>query len=200
MSIFKPTMAITRYKVSGIPETDGKDPIKAMMDIFTKDQIVDISDGEDVSWGWTKLTDPYCPKFDDITFITGSYVTVGLRVDKKSVPAAALKKEVYIAEKKEMEEKQIPKLARTTKVMIKEAVLKNMLAKAPVVPATFDVVWNVSDMEIYLFSTNKLARNVLEDIIHESFDLSIEMVFPFTMAEESVNESELVNLAQTVFA
>ena len=200
MSIFKPTMAVTRYKVSGIPETDGKDPIRAMMDIFTKDQIVDIPDGEDVSWGWTKLTDPYCPRFDDITFITGNYVTVGLRVDKKSVPAAALKKEVYLVEKKEMEEKQIPKLARTAKVMIKEAVLKNMLAKAPVVPAIFDVVWNVSDMEIYLFSTNKLARNVLEDIIRESFDLSIEMIFPFTMAEESVDESELVNLTQTVFA
>jgi len=199
MSIFKPTMAVTRYKVSGIPETDGKDPIQAMMDIFTKDQIVDIPDGEDVAWGWTKLTDPYCPKFDDVTFLTGSYVTVGLRVDKKSVPAAALKKEVYLAEKKEMEEKQIPRLARTTKVMIKEAVLKNMLAKAPVVPATFDVVWNVSDMEIYLFSTNKFARDVLEDIIRESFDLSIEMVFPFTMGEDSVNESELVNLTQTVF-
>lgn len=199
MSIMKASASITRFTVSGIPEVDGKDPIEAMMDSLNRCKIVEMEMGEDIVWGWTKLVDPYFPKFEDVSFFTGDYVTIGLRIDKKSVPSAVIKKEVYIAERKKREELQVPKLARAVRVMIKEAVIKNLLAKAPAVPTTIDIVWNVQEQTMMLFSTNKLARDVLEDIMQESFGLTIEMVFPFTMSLNSIEEGIVSRIQPTSF-
>lgn len=200
MSIFKNSTSITRYDVSGLPEVDGKDIIQAVLDNLNANKIFEIEVGEDMSWGWTNILVPFIPKFDDISFMTGDYITIGMRIDRKKIPSATLKKEIFLAEEKEKEEKQLPKLSRATKVMIKEAVIKNLLAKAPSVPASYDIVWNVSEQKLFLMTTNSLARNVLEDLIKESFDLDIRMIFPFTMALNSdVKEDDIARIQPTSF-
>jgi len=196
MSLFKPSMAVTRYTVSGIPMADETDMMSAILNALEVGRIQEVQDGEDVAWGWTSLLVPFEPKFNDMSFMTGDYITIGMRIDTKKVPAATLKHEVYLAEKAYKEAHQIPKLARAQKVMIKESVFKNLLAKAPVVPKNFDIIWNVSEQKIYLLSTNKMARMMLEDMIDQSFGLTIRMLFPFTMALESGIDEDTVASAE----
>jgi DNA recombination-dependent growth factor C len=200
MNIFKSSIAVTRFKVSDIPEVDGKDPVEAMMDALELNQIVEIETGEDISWGWTSLLDPFSPKFSDMSFLTGDYVTVSLAINKKSIPAATLKRDIYLAEKAEMKSKQIPKLARATKVIIKESVTKNLLKSVPTIPISCDVVWNIQKQELFLFSTNKMVKELLEELIFDTFGLQIRMVFPFTMGLNDVREDVLSTIQPTIFA
>ena len=199
MSIFKKSMSITRFKVVGDPQVDGQSISDTILAGLENNQIIDIEQGEEMSWGWTKLTDPLSPEFNDMSFMTGNYMTVALRLDKKSVPGAAVKRAIYFAEKKEKEEKQVPKLARATRVMIKEAVVKNLLAKAPIVTQTADVIWNIDGQTLYFFSTNKLAREIIENVFKDTFNVTLEMMFPFTMGLETVDEDTLAATTPTLF-
>lgn len=201
MSIFKPSMAVTRYNVSGIPMDGESDIMSAILEKFENNTIGEIQDGEEIAWGWTSMLVPFDPKFSDMSFMTGDYITVGMRIDVKKIPSAALKKEIFLAEKKYMEDNQITKIPRATRVMIKESIVKNMLDSAPVVPKDFNIIWNVAEKKLYLLSTSRVARNFLEDLIKETFNLDIRMLFPFTMGLASgVSEQDLSELAPTDFS
>lgn len=199
MSILKPTKSITRFDVSGLPDIDGQDISETILHMLNAYSIKEMEIGEEIVWGWTSLLNTYEPVFDDMSFMTGNFVTVGMRVDRKTIPSKVLKKEIYLAEKKVMEEKQIPKIGRAMKVMIKESVTANLLKDTPAVPTSYDIVWNVGDQMIYLFSTQKLAREILEEMIRECFNLELTMLFPFTMAEKSADEKDIMTLTQTIF-
>ena len=199
MSIFKKSMSITRFKVVGVPQVDGQSISETILAGLENNQIIDIEQGEEMSWGWTKLTDPLSPNFGDMSFMTGDYMTVALRLDKKSVPGAAVKRAIYFAEKKEKEEKQLPKLSRAIKVMIKEAVVKNLLSKAPTVTQTADAVWDIDGQTLYFFSTNKLAREIIENVFQDTFNVTIEMMCPFTMGLDTVDETVLAATTPTIF-
>lgn len=198
MSVLKPTMSITRFAVSE-PDEVSDNIMDEMLQNIKGNRIVDLEIGEEIAWGWTKLSDPFCPYFDDMSFMVSNYVTLGFRIDKKSVPAAVINKEVYLAEKKFKQENQLPKIARAQKIMIKEAIVKNLLNSAPAVPATYDVVWCIDTHELYLFTTNKLAKDLLEEVMQDTFGLTVTMTFPFTMGLNDVDEATLSRIQPTSF-
>lgn len=200
MSIFKKTKSITRYDVSGLPEKDGEDIIKVINDGLNAFSFLEIGMGEEMSWGWSGLFNQFESSFDSSSFMFGNFVGATLRIDRKIIPGKVFKKALYFAEKKAMEDNQVPKLSRASKVMIKEAVKAELLKTTPATPTSYDVLWDVGAMKLSLFSTQKLAREVIEDIMRESFNLELSMIFPFTMAEKTQDESEIEKLSETNFA
>lgn len=197
MSIFKNTVSVTRYKVTSDSEFNKIDAVQKMKN----NQIQEIEMGDDLSFGWSSLADPYEPFFDDLSFMTGQFFTASIRIDRKKVPLSLLKKELHLAEKKELQSlnQQGKKLTKETKNQIKEATLKNLLSKMQAIPASYDVIWDGSD-NLYLFSTAKSVREIFEVLMTETFDVSIRMVFPLTMALNDFEESILSGIIPTNFS
>lgn len=201
MTIFKKSKSVTRFKVPKIELHDGetRTPIEIIIDMFDNYDLKDIPDGDDISYGWTDFLNPYIPNFSVESVVVGNLITANIGINRKTIPAATLKKEIFLMEQKELTEKQIPKLGRATKALIKEAATKNLLAKAPTVPVSHNMIWEYEDGIIYLLTTNSLAKNVLEDLMLEAFNIQIQMVFPFTMALDSIDEATVSALKPTVF-
>lgn len=189
MSILKNTKSVTRFKISDIEMSN--EEILEKLNIY---KIKEIKPEEEFVFGWSSLLDPYDPNFDDMSFMTGNYLTVSMRIDKKSIPAKLVKKEIDKLQKKVLEERCIRKLSRSTKMQIKESVRSNLLTKIQAVPNEYDVVLDFSKNIIYLLSTSKFAREVFEELIKETFNVQIEMTFPFTMGMKSFEQNKLAEL------
>lgn len=200
MSILKKTMSITRFKVSDIPSDDNINGIaNILMSGFEKCKIQEIDPYEEMTYGWTNTLNNFFPRFDDASFIIGNYVSISLRIDKKSVPASVVKKEVAIQSKKECEKLGVEKLSKAQVAHIKEKIFELLLSNTPAVPKIFDIIWDVENKDLYLFCANNGVIEILEDIMLESFGLHVKMRFPFTMAVESVDENTVSKLKQTSF-
>lgn len=195
MSILKNTKSVTRFKISDIEMN--KIDILGRLNQY---KIKEVLPEEEFAFGWSSLLDPYDPNFDDMSFMTGNYLTVSMRIDKKNIPGKLLKKEIDKIQKRVLEERGLKKLSRTMKQEIKESTRKNILMNMQAVPNEYDVVIDMSSNTAYLLCTNKLAREVFEQLVKETFGTQIEMIFPFTMSLKSINHEKIAELNSTKFA
>lgn len=193
MSILKNTTSVTRYKVSEL-EFNAMEAIAKL----NQNIIKEVEMGDDLSFGWSSLHSPYDPNFDDMSFMIGQFLAVSMRIDKKSIPRTLLNKEIHLAENRE----RITKgslLSKENKTQIKESTIKNLLAKTQAIPNTYDVVWDTTG-ELYLFSTTKGVRDIFEILMTETFDVSIRMIFPFTMSLKEFSEDAIADTQPTNFS
>lgn len=195
MSILKATKSFTRFKMSDIEMNS-----EMILERLNTYKIKEIKPTEEIIFGWSSLIDTYEPFFDDMSFMTGNYLTVSMRIDQKKIPGALLKKEVHKLQKKVMKEKGFNKLSRSLKLEIREAVRNNILAGMKATPNDFDVVLDFSNNTAYLFNNGKLPREVFEHLMKETFNVQLEMVFPFTMALPYVEQAKLELIQPTNFS
>lgn len=196
MSILKTTKTFTRYKISDL-EMNNLEILEKLNTYKIKDT-TDLT--QDTIFGWSSLLNTYDPNFEDISFKTGTYITLSMRVDQKKVPGTLLKKEIHCTEKSIMSERGLKKLPCSLKIEIKEACINNLLAKMKAIPNDFDVVLDVSSNTGYLFTTNKVAREIFEVLMKETFGVQIEMINPFTMSLNYFEESKIESITQTNFS
>lgn len=188
MSILKSSTSITRFKTTEY----NINPID-IIEKLKSNQIKETLPEEEMSFGWTSMQNPYSPMFDDMSFMSGTYITLGLRIDKKYIPKSLLNKEICAAEAK-----YDGLISKETKNNIKEATKINILSKTQAIPNTYDVIW---DNEIlYLFSTNKLAVETIEILMKDTFGLDLEIITPFSMSEEYFNEKIISETEPTYFS
>lgn len=201
MSILKKSMTIARFKVSDIPTDDYITGVAEILKSgFEKCKIEEIDPYDEMTYGWTNTLDNFFPNFENRSFIVGNYVSVSLRIDKKTVPASVLKKEMAIKSKEECEKLGVNKLSKAQTADIKERLYELLLSNTPAVPKTFDVIWDVENKDLYLFGANNTLIEILEDIMLESFGLRVKMVFPFTLGSCHVDEDVLSEIKPTIFA
>ncbi len=161
----------------------------------------DIDDSMDeYSIGWVSVADMFDSAFAYSSYAAGDYLALTMRVDERKVAPAVLKKFVMKEEERLKRERQIPRLSRAVRVEIKERVQAELIRKAPAVPSTYDLCWNLSDGTLLFFSTSRKAIALLEDLFKETFHLSLILQIPWLtglrMAEgESLEQYELMRPA-----
>lgn len=115
--------------------------------------------------------------------MVGPHIVFSLRIDKKALPAKVVKKHCAIEEKKRLAESGRDFLSREEKKQVREHVDLVLLSRIPSTPNIFDVLWNVEDKSLWLFSTQNAAREELESLFFQSFGVTLIPLFPFTAAE-----------------
>lgn len=193
MGFLSGSASFVRFSVEGeLPEN----PLEYIADRVVSFAFQDIDETfDEYSIGWVSILNMFDTQFNYGSYAAGDYVVLSLRVDERKVSPAILKKFVMKEEERVKQEKQIPKLARSLKVEIKERVRTELTRKAIPIPVVYDLCWNLSDSTLYFFTTNKKAHALLEDYFNETFGLMIRQQIPYTVAEHLVDEEGVERLA-----
>ncbi len=200
MSFLKGTASFVRFSVEGILPENPLDFIANRIMAFSFKDIDETYD--EYSIGWVSILNMFDTQFAFASYLAGEYITITIRIDERKVSPAILKKFVQKEEERVRVERQVPRLARSVKVQIKERIRSELMRKAIPVPSTFELCWNLSNATLLFFSTNKKIHTLLEDYFKESFGLLIRQQIPYVVAEnllESDLHSRLEALSPEIF-
>jgi recombination associated protein RdgC len=181
MGLLSASVSLARYLVNGKVE----DPLFKNVEAgLVKYTIKDI-EGEDQekAAGWTSHNAPFDPLFENSNWIAGPYAVFSLRIDKKTLPAKAVRKHYEIECKKRMRESGRDFLSREEKRQVREHVEMVLLSRIPAVPSVYDVLWNHGNNSLWFMATQKSAREEFESLFLQSFGVPLVPLFPFTIAE-----------------
>ncbi|MEW5735815.1 MAG: recombination-associated protein RdgC [Thermodesulfobacteriota bacterium] len=187
MGILSSSVAVTRYLVLGKP----KEPfLENVREALARHAVRDIDGQTDVKTvGWAGFEKHFASSFDPEHLATGEYLAFCLRVDKKSLPGKVVRKNMSLAAAKKLAETNRQFLAKEEKKDLREQVEAMLLTKIPAVPSVYDVLWDLTEDEVWLFSTQKAAKEEFETLFNKSFGLALVPLFPYTLAENKLKLS-----------
>lgn len=202
MGILSSAVSITRYKVEGKLQEPVLDTILNGLELNSVSEIDD--DISERAVGWTSFESPFNPDFRGSSFDFGSYLSFSLRIDKKTIPPKVLKKYRELESARRLAESGRTYLSKDEKQSIKENVTTLFHRKLPATPHVYDVLWNLAGSRLLFFSNLKVANEELETLFFKSFRLTLIRLFPYTIADLTVDLSpderdRLLNLTPTSF-
>lgn len=188
MGLLSSNVSITRYQVLGQLAEPIMDTLTRLL---TQNAIVEIDDEDmDQSAGWTSFEDPFTPDFSGSTFVMGSQFIFSFRMDKKVIPSKVINKKYRQEMTKRLKESGKDFFSRNEKKQIKEDVIRELSIRIPATPNVFDILWNYEKSIIWFFSTQKSANEAFEIFFTKTFKLNLVRRFPYTVALESLADSE----------
>ena len=182
MGFLSSTHSMSRYIIEGKFETDPMEEIRNGLIQNTIPRVE--SEYEEISAGWTPFESPYNPDFEKFSFIFGTYFLFSLRIDKKSIPAKLVQKQMAIEIEKKKEKTGRDFISKNEKSEIKEMVTDVLMHRMPAIPNVYDVLWSYEEDALFLFTTQKAANEFFETIFLKSFGLKAIRIFPYTLVEK----------------
>jgi recombination associated protein RdgC len=180
LGILASSVSITRYKVEG---TLSGPAMETILSGLKKNAIEEIDqEVTEKAVGWTSLNKPFFPDFDASSFVVGSYILFSLRIDSKRVAAKVIQKHTAIETAKKLTESGRNYLSREEKRMLKDHVTNMLYRRVPAVPSIHDVLWNMEEGYVWLFSNQKAANEAVETLFLKSFNLTLIQMYPYTLA------------------
>lgn len=142
------------------------------------------SEYEEISAGWVPFESPYHPDFEKFSFSFGTSFLFSLRIDKKTIPAKLVQKNMALEIEKKKEKTGRDFVSKNEKSEIKEMVIDLLMHQIPSVPNIYDVVWNYEEKSLMLFTTQKAVNEFFETLFLKSFHLKPIRLFPYTLVEK----------------
>ncbi len=199
MGLLSASATFVRYQVLGDPPANFWDLVADKVSRFAFKDIDDTYD--EFSIGWVSVMNMFDAEFAYASYGVADYVCLTMRVDERKVSPKVLKKFCLKEEERIKRERQIPKLNRHQKLEIKENMQLMLMKKAVPVPATYDLIWNLSDSSLLFFSTNQKAQELLEDFFKDTFELHLMLQVPYNLAEsmlDTAGRQALANISPAV--
>lgn len=188
MGLLSSSVSITCYTVTGELQ---KPVINTIYKGLSRYMIRSIDDTPaEKTVGWTSFKDPYLPTFEGSNFVVGPYLVFSLRVDKKSIPAGIVRKQVALEMAKQLKQNGRKFLSTHEKKTIKEHVTAALVQRIPATPSVYDVIWNLEESRVWFLSNLKAANEALETLFLKSFNLTLIHLFPYTTADLTLGLSE----------
>lgn len=186
MGVYANTVSITQFTVSGeLPQTE-------LFEWFSNKlagrcfQSIENST-EESSEGWTLVDRPDDASFESPSdFWRDNFAVFSLRRDQRKIPAAVLKS--HAGREEGLFLAQNPNLRRTPKHKrdeIREQVQMRLMSRCLPVPSTVDVVWDLKNGVLTLFSLGTKVIDRFEDIFRKTFEgFSLVIIHPFARARK----------------
>jgi len=184
MGIYSNTVSVTQYSIQGdLPRSDQFAWFSQKMAAKGFQSIEESA--EELSEGWCHVDSPEESRFEASSdFWRDNYLCFSLRRDQRKIPAAALKsyagrgEAAFLAEHPNF--RRVPKQKREA---IKEQVQMQLLCKCFPVPSTVDVVWDLKNGVLSLFTLSLKTLERFEDIFRKTFEgLHPVIIHPFARA------------------
>jgi DNA recombination-dependent growth factor C len=148
--------------------------------------------------GWCTLAAPFDLELTTPKIFQGSYITLGLRVDRYRFPPAVLNAELGQASQALREKNGQERLSRAQKAELKVRVMQRLRRKyLPSLRAT-DMVWNLDREELYFWSGSAAMKQHLDALFELSFGLELVPSSPWTEATRVVTTAEQRSRLQQV--
>jgi DNA recombination-dependent growth factor C len=181
MALLTGSASFTRFTVAGELPGSFWDFVAERVAAHSFKDIDDTMD--EYSIGWVSVADMFDAGFAYSSYAAGDYVALTMRIDERKVTPAVLKKFIMKEEERLKRERQIPRLSRSVRLEIKDRVRAELVRRAPAVPSTYDLAWNLADNTLLFFSTSRKAMALLEDLFKETFGLSLVLQIPWTLGQ-----------------
>lgn len=203
MGFLSATVSMSRYRITDSFDTE---PMEQVRDGLIRHAIPTLeNEYEEISAGWTPFESPYLPDFEKFPFEFGTYFLFSLRIDKKSIPAKLVHKQMAIEIEKKKHASGRDFVSKNEKSEIKETVMDVLMHKMPAIPNVYDVLWDYDTGNLFLFTTQKAANEFFETIFFKSFNLKPVRLFPYTLVEtksafSSANKDRILTLTPLHFS
>jgi DNA recombination-dependent growth factor C len=133
------------------------------------------TESETLSFGWVPMTDPLADKLTQEDMFVGDLVCLGFRQDERVVRGADIRDELKFRSR-ELQLQQGRRLTRAEKAALKEAIVAELRARAPVRRRVAELVWNPERAEARLFGASKQMAQACGELFEKTFTLSLEEV------------------------
>ncbi|MCF8075740.1 MAG: recombination-associated protein RdgC [Desulfotignum sp.] len=181
MGFLSATQSISRYHILDTFDTE---PMEQVRNGLIQHAIPKMeNEYEEISAGWTPFESPYLPDFNKFSFVFGSYFLFSLRIDKKTIPAKLVHKQMAIEIEKKKADSGRDFISKNEKSEIKETIMDVLMHKMPSIPNVYDVLWDYDAKTLFLLTTQKAANEFFETIFFKSFQLKPVRLFPYTLVE-----------------
>ena len=203
MGFLSATHSMSRYHILDAFDTE---PMEQVRDGLIQHAIPTLeNEYEEISAGWTPFESPYLPDFEQFSFVFGTYFLFSLRIDKKSIPAKLVHKQMAIEIEKKKRSSGRDFVSKNEKSEIKETIMDVLMQKMPAIPNVYDVLWDYDAKNLFLFTTQKAANEFFETIFFKSFNLKPVRLFPYTLVEtrsafSSANKDRILTLTPCHFS
>jgi recombination associated protein RdgC len=147
MGFLSATLSMSRYHIQNTFENE---PMEQVRNGLIKNAIPKLeSEYEEISAGWTPFESPFLPDFEKFSFVFGNYFLFSLRIDKKSIPAKLVQKQMAIEIEKKKEKSGRDFISKNEISEIKEMVMDVLMHKMPSIPNVYDVLWNYESADLF---------------------------------------------------
>lgn len=189
MSFLSSSVSFTRFNiVDEIPN----EVYENLLDKLKQFAIMDIDEtSEEQSFGWTSFDDMLDTKWERSYPQKADYITFAFRLDTRRIPPAVLKKHVRIAmmqEEAKIQEQGKKYVSRDRKKEISEQVKLRLRVRFLPIPAEFAVVWSMEKKQVFFASTQQKVIDMFTDYFTQTFNLALDRVLPYTLAQELLGE------------
>lgn len=139
------------------------------------------SDGQTVTFGWVPMTDPLADGLQTEDVFVGEYVCLGFRQDEKVVRAADVRDELKVRSR-EVTLQTGRRLSRQEKTALKETVVNELRAKAPIRRRVAEIVWDTRNAEARIFGASKNMLTALGELFERTFAVGMDEFETATLA------------------
>lgn len=136
-------------------------------------KFIDLTPSQEFGCGWVHPEDMFKTNFSMQELIVSDCIIGGYRYDKKSVPAALVKK-LFKEKIKEREEELGGRLEKTDKQILKEECKDLLLLKALPNPKMIQWIWNMEDNTIFLDVKSPKIIDEFISLFNATFGVNVQ--------------------------
>jgi DNA recombination-dependent growth factor C len=193
VGVISGSVSYSTYHVQGSIETVGVDAaFEAITKYWFRPLLPDAE--EETSVGWCDVDDllAEAPSFPAI--FRDGYLCLSIRADKWAIPSTLLKAHVARRERALLTEQSRAKLFRTEKDAIRAEVLRELRHRALASASVVDMVWNLEDNRLRLWSQSSRANERFAELFTKTFDLRAIPDTPYVAALQCGLEESVVGM------
>lgn len=180
MGLFKGSASISRYEVTVLDRVGFWDFVDERVRMFAFRDIEDSAD--EMAVGWVSATDFMDTTFQYASYAMDPYVVMGMRVDRRKLPAGVLQKYFRIELAKAKARREGQALSRTERETLKEKVKLDLMTRIPPGTQVFDVVWDTAKGTVWFGGASRSLLDTFEDYFRRCFQVELMPRLPYFMA------------------
>jgi hypothetical protein len=128
------------------------------------------------SIGWVDIDNMLDAQFETINFLKEPYIVLGMRVDKRAVPASVLKRNCLIKEQQIMQDEGISFINGKRRKEIKEAVRQSLLSSMIPTTQVYDMVWKYTTGHVLFTNTSPKLCDDFQELFSATFNLRLNTI------------------------
>lgn len=179
MGLLSSSASYSVFSVSGDLPADFRGVFTSMVQRNAFVPIEEMSDDES-SLGWARSDNPFRSDFEDGGFITGDYIVLSLRTDRRAVPQKLLRHHVMQAEARYRAESGRDRVSKNERKEITERVKAGLLRRILPSINTCDMLWDMKEGRILLNSVVEKTCQEFSELFEATFGLGLARMFGFT--------------------
>lgn len=193
MGFISGSASFTRFRVKGKVTGDYRERYAQEIRRFAFREIEETCQDER-SLGWVNIMNILDSEFLGEEFFKGEYLALSMRIDTRRVPSHVVKQHCQKFEQEKKTAQARDFLSKAERQEIREAVQMQLLKRAIPNSRTFDCIWDIQKGQVLFSSTSEGICTDFQELFKNTFDLILEQIFPYTLAQSLLTDEQKVLL------